>query len=270
METGATLSAAFQAAGIGEGDSLIMHSAFRSLGPVEGGPMTVIEALLSVLGPHGNLMLPTFNYTRPLPEPYYDIHETPCRTGILPEIGRKRPDAVRSLSPTHSVAVIGPDARKLTENHLAVRTFGINSPIDLLAQMGGKILLIGVGQTANSTIHIAEEYAGIPKAARDPVLPHIKIRVPGEKTRFIEHQIDTSPSCSAGFEAAAYTLRHQGAIRDARIGGCLLQVMNGRTMIDLVADLLKREPTALLCTFPECACCHGARRSLNKTDQTGG
>ena len=269
METETTLGAAFRAAGIEQGDSLIVHSSFRSLGTVEGGPMTVINALLAAIGSDGNLMLPTFNYTRPLPEPCYDIHETPARTGILPEIGRKRPDAVRSLHPTHSVAVIGPAARPLTEKHLAVRAFGVNSPIDLLAQMGGKILLIGVGQTSNSTLHVAEEYAGIPKVSHARVPPHVKIRVPGEKSRFIRHQLDSSPSCSAGFEAAAYTLRRHGAIRDARIGGCLLQWMNGQMTLDLVSDLLKREPTAMLCTFPECVGCGGTRQALGQRGHGG-
>src|ERR1051325_3552325 len=175
--TKAQLARAFRDLGLVAGDSLIVHSSFRSIAPVEGGPMGLIEALLEVIGPGGNLMLPTFNYTRPIPEPYFDPETTPGRTGIIPESGRKHPAAVRSLHPSHSVAVIGPAAEELTRDHLKVRAFGIGSPIDRLAQKGGMVLLLGVGHISNSLIHIAEEYAGVPKVSVYPEpLPFFKIK----------------------------------------------------------------------------------------------
>lgn len=85
MITRQTMVQVFRSLGIEPADNLIFHSSFRSLGEVEGGPAAVVEALLETVGSTGNLMLPTFNYTRPLPEPYYDPNETPCRTGIIPE-----------------------------------------------------------------------------------------------------------------------------------------------------------------------------------------
>jgi aminoglycoside 3-N-acetyltransferase len=262
-QTRTTLTAAFRDAGIAASDSLIVHSAYRSFGAVEGGPTTVIEALLAAIGPSGNLMLPTFNYSRPLPEPFYDGNDTPCRTGIIPELGRKRPDAIRSLHPTHSVAAIGPDAGKLTERHLEGRAFGIGSPIDRLAQTGGKVLLLGVGQTSNSTIHIAEEHAGIPKVPPGDPPPRAKVRLPDG--RVMEHEIDSSISCSAGFEAAAHILRRRGHIRDTRLGGCLIQSMCGSDVIDDLVSLLREQPDALLCTNSKCDSCVGVRRQLTRT-----
>jgi len=47
---------AFQTLGLKAGDSLILHSAFRSLGEVADGPKNVFQALLNVIGPKGNLM----------------------------------------------------------------------------------------------------------------------------------------------------------------------------------------------------------------------
>ena len=73
------LAAAFREIGLEGGDSVVVHSSLRSLGRVEGGPDTVIDALLDAVGSTGNLMFPTFNYSRPVPEPY-DPAETPCRT----------------------------------------------------------------------------------------------------------------------------------------------------------------------------------------------
>jgi aminoglycoside 3-N-acetyltransferase len=246
--------------GIKPGDSLIVHSSFRSLGEVEGGPGTVVEALLEAIGPPGNLMLPTFNYTRPLPDPYYDPNETSCRTGIIPETARKFPGAVRSLHPTHSVAVIGPDAEELTKDHLSFPTFGKGSPIDRLARRGGKVLLIGVGNITNSMIHVAEEYAGTPKVSWYDPLPVIKVLMPDGTV--IEHQLDTSPSCSSAFGAMDYPLRRRELLRDAKLNSSKLQLMRGKDVIDCAVEIIQEKPDVLLCASPACVPCTGARRNL--------
>lgn len=249
----------FRTLGLESGDSLIVHSSYRSLGEVEGGPATVIQALLNCIGPSGNLMLPTFNYAVPLPEPYFDPAETPGATGIITETGRKWPGAVRSVHPTHSVAVIGPKAKEWTKDHLTVRTAGIGSPIDLLARHGGKVLLIGVEHTSNTTIHIAEEYAGVPKAPWGFGLPTIRINLPtGE---LISHQVDTSSSCSSAFGGAEYPLRQKNLIRDLRLGGCKLQMMKGSDVIENVCRIIREKPDILLCTSPKCVPCTGTRRT---------
>jgi aminoglycoside 3-N-acetyltransferase len=245
--------------GLATGDSLIVHSSMRHLGPVEGGADAVIDAILEVIGPGGNLMLPTFNYVSPVPSPHFDPEETPGRTGVLPEVGRKRAGAVRSLHPTHSVAVIGPDAGRLTAGHLDQRVFGVGSPVDLLAQGGGKVLLLGVGQTSNSTIHVAEEHAGMPKGPWPVGLPVIRIRRPDGT--FLSHRLDTSCSCSAAFEGAEYALRRWGEIRDARIGG-VCRLMLGRDVIRRVGDMVRAQPDILLCRWERCPPCTAARRRL--------
>ena len=258
--TRADLVTAFRDIGIENGDSLMVHSSYKSLGQVDGGPETVIDALLEAVGNAGNLVLPAFNYTRPIPQPYFDPAETPARTGIIPELGRQRPEAVRSLNPTHSVAVVGPDATALTENHLGTRTFGIGSPIDRLAQRGGKVLLLGVGNDANSTVHVAEEYAGVPKASWSAESLVTKVLMPDGSVR--SHDIDTSSSCSAAFCGADYALRRYGAVHDARLGGCKLQLMRGRDVIERVRAIIEEQPDILLCTWPGCLPCTGARANL--------
>ena len=254
----ADLTHALRELGIEPGDGVIVHSSCRSLGPVEGGADTVIDALLEVIGTGGNLMLPTFNYSRPVPDPYYDPATTPCRTGIIPEIGRQRPNAVRSLHPTHSVAVIGADADWLTRDHLAVRVFGVDSPVDRLAQRGGKVLLLGVGHTSNSTVHVAEEHAGLPKPHR---AEELKLLMPDG--RIATHTLDSSASCSAGFGAVEYGMRSHGEIRDHRLGSCLIQLMHGLGVIRRVREMIAAQPDVLLCTRDDCRSCQGVRRNLH-------
>jgi aminoglycoside 3-N-acetyltransferase len=257
------LARAFREIGLKPGDSLIVHSSLRSLGYVEGGPDAVLDALLDSIGPTGNLMLPTFNYVLPPSATYFDPATTPCHTGIIPETARKRPEAIRSLHPTHSVVVIGPNAEELTQGHLLVRTFGIDSPLDRLARRGGKVLLLGVGHTACSMIHVAEEHAGIPKGSWFDELPIMKVRLPNGT--FLTHQRDTSPSCSAAFGGAEGFLRRHEEIRDCRLSGCLMQLMRGADIIQRVCQAIQEKPDVLLCTWPGCKPCREAREALCKS-----
>ena len=128
--------------------------------------------------------------------------------------------------------------------------------------MGGRVLLIGVGHASSSTVHVAEEYAGIPKASWHDPLPLIKVRMPDGT--IAEHPLDTSPSCSAGFGAAEYALRRRGKIHDARVHGSLVQLMLGRDVVECVRELIAEQPDALLCTWPECKPCLGARQALRE------
>lgn len=52
---------AFHAAGLRGGDIVLVHSALRTLGPVEGGADAVIDALIETLAPGGTLAMPTHN-----------------------------------------------------------------------------------------------------------------------------------------------------------------------------------------------------------------
>ena len=48
--------------GIKKGDDILLHSSFRSLGEVEGGIKTLIEALLASVGDSGTLLFPCLSW----------------------------------------------------------------------------------------------------------------------------------------------------------------------------------------------------------------
>ena len=56
------LVAEFKRIGLEEKDVVFLHSSFKSFGGVEGGPQTVIDALISTLGNEGTLIVPRFNF----------------------------------------------------------------------------------------------------------------------------------------------------------------------------------------------------------------
>jgi aminoglycoside 3-N-acetyltransferase len=253
---------AFRELGLQPGDSFIVHSSFKSLGPVEGGPDAVIDALIEAVGPSGNVVFPTFNYTAHIAQPHFDPAVVACRTGIIPELSRTRPGAVRSLQPTHSVTVIGPDAVELTADHMSYRTVGLGSPIDRLAKMGGKVLLLGVGHTSNTTIHLGEEYAGVPKESWFEAPTFAKVLMPDGSIH--PHEIDTSTSCSHHFGPVGDVLRRNGEEREGRVGDATLRLMLGMDVVKRVCEIIGEKPDALLCESPTCRPCSGARENLQK------
>ena len=51
-----------RAIGVREGDSIIIHSSYKSMGGIEGGIETFVDAMLSVLGDSGTLISPTLSF----------------------------------------------------------------------------------------------------------------------------------------------------------------------------------------------------------------
>ena len=152
--------------GLAAGHRVLVHSSLRSFGYVEGGVEAVIDALLEAVSPGGTVLVPTLTGDEtlsPANPPVYDPLRTPCWTGRIPETFRQRPDAVRSLHPTHSVAAIGADAVALTQDHIdSVTPCDERSPYGKLTRREGSyILLIGVGHEVNTTFHCVEEMVGV-------------------------------------------------------------------------------------------------------------
>lgn len=242
--------------GLNEGDVVVVHSSLSSFGEVEGGATAIVDAILEALGPTGTLVAPVFNYR---PE-IFDPATTTSLVGKITEEVRARPNAIRSLHPTHSVAVIGPLAREITEGHEKTTSFGRDSALFRVLQMGGKILQLGVTHTSNSMIHVAEEIAGVPYLD--------KKRYVGFKTASgkIMHKWIRRPGCSKGFDVIEDALQQKGAIVQTMIGNCRARLMTARAVVDATVEALKADPEALLCDRPDCEVCAESRAMIAATE----
>lgn len=146
-------------AGVRPGGALLVHSALRALGPVPGGAETVIRSLLAALGDEGTLLLPSLSYQHVTArQPRFDVRLSPSNVGALAEHFRTRPGTQRSLHPTHSICAVGPLASVLLRDHLLDSTpCGQHSPLHLLPQHNGQILMLGCGLGPNTSMHGVEE-----------------------------------------------------------------------------------------------------------------
>lgn len=246
------------ALGVESGSSLVVHSSFRALGRVEGGVETVVDSLLDAVGSEGVLVVPTFTYT----SVKFDGSE-PAKTGAIAEAVRQRSASVRSLHPTHSVAAIGAGAAELCRNHERLAATDIDTPLQRVAGTGGRVLLLGVGHVANTTIHVGEFLAGAPYLGIpfSPTWPRRHVVVDGDGERAVEY--DRFPGCSRAFGIVERGLRARRAIRDGAIGSTFAQLIDGQAIIEETTALLTSTPAALLCTDSACYRCGHARLLLS-------
>ncbi len=167
--------------------TVIVHSSMKALGYVVGGPVAVIAALGRVLGSAGTLVMPTFSsqltdpaswVAPPVPrewwpiirdhEPAFDPVATPTREmGAIPELFRTLPGTVRSDHPHTSFAARGPQADAIVAAHGLADALGETSPLARLYERDTQILLLGVGHSNNSSIHLAEYRTRFPTRRRE-------------------------------------------------------------------------------------------------------
>lgn len=145
--------------GVKKGGVLLVHSSFKSLGRVPGGPATAIAGLLDALGSEGTLLMPALSYeTVNAEHPAFDVANTPSCVGALTEFFRKRAGTTRSVHPTHSVCGIGSRAESMLSRHIRnVTPCGPNSPFSRLKDEAGQILFVGCGLKPNTSMHAVEE-----------------------------------------------------------------------------------------------------------------
>ena len=149
--------------GIYPGDAIMVHASLRAVGPVEERAEGVVSALLSVLGDQGTLL--AYVDFEPTPDiPYFDPQQSPASTdhGILAEVIRTWPGAVRSLNPGASMAALGARAEWFCQDHPMHFGYGPGSPLAKLVEIGGKVLLVGSDFDNVTLLHYAEHYARLP------------------------------------------------------------------------------------------------------------
>lgn len=158
QECSEKIAAGLKALGVLPEDTILVHSAFKSLGPVPGGIETVVQGLLQAIGPQGTLLMPALTWALRPPE-IFNGRMTPTNLGAIPEYFRTRAGTCRSIHPTHSVCATGRRTEELlADHHLDSTPCGPHSPFHKLLETNGKIIMLGCGLAPNTTMHALEEY----------------------------------------------------------------------------------------------------------------
>jgi aminoglycoside 3-N-acetyltransferase len=227
---------------------LIVHTAFSKLDRVDGGPLALIAALESALGPSGTLVMPSMSDDDEVP---FEPRATPCRgMGIVAETFWRLEGVLRSDSP-HSFAAKGPRAAAITAPHRIDVPHGLDSPVGRAFAFDAQVLLLGVGHDANTTVHLAENLAGV----RYGKVTHAMERDDaGTSVRRDYVEVD---HCCRNFDQLDAWLAPDRQ-RLGRVGGGEARLMRARDVVDAVLARLKEDETVLLHTPGVCAECDAA------------
>jgi aminoglycoside 3-N-acetyltransferase len=237
--------------GLKAGDSVLVHSSLSSIGRVEGGAETVIEALLAVLGPSGTLLMPSFNWLQP-----YDPDQ-PSRMGAITEAFRRRAGVVRGLHPTHPVNAVGPRAEELLRDHVKSPTAcGSDTPFGRLIATGGKILMLGVDHDRNTAMHSVEQEVEAPYL-RDREASYLDADRQ-VRTVFLRHNAGPHRD----FIGLDPLLCRTGAQVVGKVGGAVARLVDARAMREVMLAGLREDAALVLCDNPECEDCVKQRRAI--------
>lgn len=246
--------------GISEGDHIAVTLSFKSIGYVDGGPATFIDALLEVLGPNGTLMMNTFTRAFPLsmiPSDYvFDCKTTAVWTGLVPETLRKRRGSIRSHHPSFSVVAIGRLAEHLTEDHN--ENSKLLLPYSRLAEIGGKYLCIGLANRLVAIRHEAQRLAGL----FDLVPQWRGVKYKDTQGRMRIHIYNALP-CIRKLPELVPALEKMGIVETGKIGTARSLLAPAKDLLHAMAEMLDRDPTLNLCDDISCLWCREAERRLD-------
>lgn len=239
----------FRKLGLKNGDIVLVHSSLKSLGYVEGGADCVISSILDTAGEKGTLVVPVLTGKREDSQgqpPVFDVRTTPCWTGRIPETVRNMPEAKRSLHPTHSVAAIGYDTDYITAGHEnSSSPCDQNSPYWKIAQKGGYIMLIGVDQESNTTIHCCEEIAGVPYHLQKEITEAWITGYDGGRI-LVKNRLHDWEKPETDFNKLDGLFREKGIMTVGKVGEAIVRLIDARKMLDFTVELLKKEPEFLI------------------------
>lgn len=246
------VTAQLRALGVEPGQTLQVHTSLSRVGPVDNGPLGLIEALRAVIGPEGTLVMPSMTDDDDHP---FDPCGTPCLgMGVTADAFWRLPGVLRSDSP-HAFAAAGPHAGRITAAHPIEPPHGLDSPVGRVLELGGNVLLLGVGHDADTTVHLAENLAG----ARYRRRKYVTVLRDGMPSRYEYEEID---HCCERFALLDGWLDERGLQRRGVVGYAEARLVPARAVVAVAVERLRADATVFLHPFGTDAECDDAWASL--------
>ena len=178
------VTAQLRALGVEPGGVLLVHTSFRAIRPIAGGPLGLIDALRAALGQDGTLVVPSWTGEDDVP---FAADQTPAAPdlGVVAELFWRLPEVRRGEHP-YAFAAAGPQAERIVGDPLPNPAHGTESPVGRVHELDGQVLLLGVGHDADTTIHLAEALAGVPYRVPN----HVTVLRDGIATRIETFETD--------------------------------------------------------------------------------
>ncbi len=240
--------------GLKKGDLVNVKASLKSIGFVDGGIKTLLDALLEAVGEEGTIVTESFVKTfSNKSEARKNIvsSETPSYAGALANGILKHPNVFRSTHPVQKFAAIGARAEALMKNHTVD-----SRPYDVLREMvfsGGKNLriggldkVVGVGTT-----HVAVDYLKL-QQKRNPT--YVYYQHNGSLHCF---KPDWVNGCEELFNNLIEIFDKKNAILSrGKVGNADSMITVMKQTYDIEVDLITNNLDNFICGNPSCIYCN--------------
>lgn len=254
MITKSELVSQLRELGLKEGMICNVKVSLKSIGKIDGGAETVIDAILDVIGKDGTLVCDSFNscfssYFRLFNRSKVVDRNTKSYAGAFVNAVIKHPLSYRSKHPIQAFSAIGKYAEKLTHN------FNENSKpyefLERISDMGAVNLRIGNKVIGVGTTHVAICNLGF----QQKYLPMgIYYRNEQGKLKYFDHS--WASGCNVGFnKLSKYYESGNAIIGKGKIGDAEAVLSSMKKTLEIEIDLFKKDPTAFFCKDPGCVSC---------------
>lgn len=262
--------------GLDASSAVIVRASLRSFGRVDGGAEAVCRALITVCGtvlmpsgtwdltgipaPPGLVRLHNADYSAESWEAFTDLDWAVAFSPDLPvdrELGRIAEtmrltvEPERGAHPMFGFLAAGTHAGELIGAQTLDWPLG---PLDVLADLGGDVLLLGVDHTSNTAIHLAEQRLGRARFYRyAKAAPGVWMELPnnaGASHRFDEIEPELRPSTT-----------------EVQIGQCQARRLPIQDVLAAATHLITADPAAMLCEDPTCRCGAALQQRLTSLQQ---
>ena len=238
--------------GIRNDDTVIIHTSFKAVGEVEGGPDGFIDAFCEYLS-YGLFLVPTQTWANVNREhPVFDPKTTEPCIGLIPRTACKREDGIRSLHPTHSMWAKGRGAENFIKGEDSAETPArVGGAWWKLGETGAKILLIGVDHGRNTYIHAVDEIAELDDRLTDNTW-NVTVRTyDGNEVTHPFRSHDASRTGSLNFNNFEKAFVYHGAQTDGRIGDAYTRVVDAAKCKEVLLRIYSRTTENLCLTKGE-------------------
>lgn len=229
-------------------DTVTIHAALRQVGPMEDGADGLIDALTEHLS-EGLLLVPTHTWAVVnKANPHFDVRSTVPNIGTLARVAAQRRDGVRSLHPTHSMAAFGKHAREyIAGEEKSATPAPMGGALSRLYEVGGKVILLGVGHERNTYLHAVDERIGVANRLREEGFAVTITDWSGNTIHlpdFHPHEVHGLPAgvsgCSEYYPNYKKAFEEAGAVQYGRLGSALVYVCDVRKMTDQMMKIWRR------------------------------
>jgi aminoglycoside 3-N-acetyltransferase len=229
---------------------------------VQGGTKTLLGGFLTATD---NLVLPAFTTrTQVIPETGPEnnaiIYGSGEETNLQAEIFSEDMAADEPYQEMAEAFLNYPQARRSSHPILSFVGLGLNSamatqnnsqpyaPIQSLMDMNGMVILAGVDQTWNFSLHYAEYLAGRKQFTRWGL------------TKDGIQECTPFPGCPDGFIKINHRMEENKA--EINLANTTWQAFSVQQLIEIAVNTIKNDPFSLLCNRLKCERCNAVRQAI--------